>query len=241
MNSNYCTTGGCDCGPVRPQPCQPCGVQNCQPCAVQPCQQETAVRCSCADDFRNLLGFLCSRQLQDVVDFTAFGFITDSFVLGTTLVDPAPGTAPGDNLTALTGTYVCGSAGCDAVAASGAVAYAIPGAPPVALPVTQVALCRLDAIALTVTGGEEGVAANFQTLTQTLAQLLEPGRPTCCSGTVAGSLLDAAAARSATVTAGPLTVFNAVVLGTLGEVLVLANSTDSRVYFVCADKIAFIG
>ena len=30
-------------------------------------------------------------------------------------------------------------------------------------------------------------------------------------------------------------------LGTLGDVLVLANSTDLRVYFVCADKIAFIG
>lgn len=231
MNQNYCTTGGCDC-PPRPQPCQPCGQQN--------CQQETGTRCRCADDFRNLLNFLCSRQLQDVVDFAAFGFITDSFLLGTTATEPAVGTAPGDNLTDLTGSYVCGSTGCDTVAASGTLAPAAFGGAPFALPVTQIALCHLDAIAFTVAGGED-TAANFQTLTQALSQLLNPGKPVCCSNTVAGSLLESAAARSATVTAGPLTVFNATVLGTAGEVLVLANSTDSRVYFVCADQIAFIG
>lgn len=224
MNQHYCTTGGCDCPTPRPQPCQTCPT-------------EPASRCGCADDFRNLLGILCGPQLRGLVDFAAFGFITDSYLLGTTLIDPVVGTTPGDNLGALTGTYVCGSAGCDALAVSGELALPVPDAATVALPVTQVALCRLDAIAFTVTGTVEN---SFQTVSQTLSQLLEPRQNNCCDS-VAGSLLGAAAARTATVTAGPLAVFNSVVLGTLGDVLVLANSTDSRFYFVCAEKIGFIG
>lgn len=224
MNQHYCTTGGCDCPTPRQQPCQTCPT-------------EAASRCSCADDFRTLLGILCGPQLRGLIDFAAFGFVTDSYLLGITLIEPTVGTTPGDNLAGLTGTYVCGSAGCDAVAVSGELALAAVGAAPAALPVTQVALCRLDAIAFTVSGVVE---TNFQTVSQTLSQLLEPRKPNCCD-TVAGSLLGAAAARTATVTAGPLAVYNSVVLGTLGDVLVLANSTDSRFYLVCADKIGFIG
>lgn len=234
MNQHYCTTGGCDCPTPRQQSCGSAGNQS--------CQQEPAARCGCADDFRTLLGILCGQQLRGLVDFTAFAFITDSFLMGTTLEAPTVTTAPGDNLTDLTGSYVCGSAGCDTIAASGDLALPTVGAAPVALPVTQVALCRLDAIAFTVTAtpDEATVAANFQTLTQTLGQLLEP-RKNPCGSDLPGSLLGAAAARSATVTSGPLAVYNSAVLGTLGDVLVLANSTDFRVYFICADKIAFIG
>ena len=46
---------------------------------------------------------------------------------------------------------------------------------------------------------------------------------------------------TATLAAGPLLVENALVLGQLGKLLVLANSTDGRFYLVCADKIDFIG
>ena len=199
MNQHYCTTGGCDCPTPRQQSCQ------------SGCQTEPAARCGCADDFRTLLGIICGPQLRGLVDFTAFGFITDQFLMGTTVEDPTVGTTPGDNLGTLSGSYVCGSAGCDAIAASGDLALAAVGATPVAVPVTQVALCRLDAIAFSVVGDADA-DANFQTLTQTLGQLLEPRKNTCCDS-VAGSLLGAAAARSATVTAGPLAVFNSAVLG----------------------------
>lgn len=235
MNQHHCTTGGCDCASVRQQACHSCGTAG-----AQNCQSDSTARCCCADDFRTLLGILCCQQLRGLVDFSAFGFITDSFLMGTTLETPDVGTAPGDNLADLTGSYICGSAGCDAIAASGSLTPASLSGTTVALPVTQVALCRLDAIAFGV-AGDESADANFQTLTQTLAEMLEPRKTICCSNTVAGSLLDSAVARSATVTAGPLAVFNAAVLGTVGEVLVLANSTDNRIYFVCAEKIAFIG
>ena len=221
MNQNYCTTGGCSCPTPRMQPCQP----------------EPDSRCGCADDFRTLLGILCSPQLRSLIDFSGFGFITANWLLGTGLTEPIVGTASGDNLSGLTGTYVCGSAGCDALAVSGSLALAEVGSLSIPIPVTQVALCQLDAIAFTVISTAEN---GFQTVSQTLSQLLEPRKTSCCS-TVAGSLLDAAAARTATVTAGPLTVYNSVVLGTLGDVLVLANSSDERFYFVCAEKIGFIG
>lgn len=221
MNQNYCTTDGCGCPVPKPQPCQ----------------TEPEPRCGCADDFRTLLGIVCGPQLRGLVDFASFGFITDSYLLGTTLIDPCVGTTPGDNLDLLAGTYVCGTAGCDTIAVCGTVAPAVVGATPVILPVTQVALCRLDALVFSVT---TPLDTNFQTVTQTLSQLMEPRKTTCCDS-VAGSLLGAAAARTATVTAGPLAVYNAVVLGTFGDVLVLANSVDGRIYFICAEKIAFIG
>ena len=54
-------------------------------------------------------------------------------------------------------------------------------------------------------------------------------------------LTSAAAVRTSTVVAGPLIIANSAILGQLGDVLVMANSTDNRFYFVCANKIDFIG
>ena len=51
----------------------------------------------------------------------------------------------------------------------------------------------------------------------------------------------AGVSRTATLSAGPLLLENVQVLGQLGQLLVLANSTDERFYLVCADKIDFIG
>ena len=55
------------------------------------------------------------------------------------------------------------------------------------------------------------------------------------------ALTSAAAVRTSTVAAGPLVVENSAILGQLGDVLVMANSTDSRFYFICANKIDYMG
>ena len=34
---------------------------------------------------------------------------------------------------------------------------------------------------------------------------------------------------------------NSTILGQMGDILVIANSTDSRFYFICANKIDFMG
>ena len=49
------------------------------------------------------------------------------------------------------------------------------------------------------------------------------------------------AARTVTLTAGPLVLRGVTVLGELGDVLVLSNSADNRFYLVCTDTIGFFG
>ena len=86
----------------------------------------------------------------------------------------------------------------------------------------------------------EPIATNFQTISQTLSQLLRPQRSNdCCS--VADALTTAAAVRASTVVAGPLVVQNSTILGQIGSILVMANSTDNRFYFICANAIDFMG
>ncbi len=225
MNQYFCTnTGGCNSCPT-PQAAQPCS-------------------CGCREDFRTALNLLCCPQTGPLINFSAAGFVSESFLIGTAIEAPVVTTAPADNLTTLTGTFVCGSSSCETAGASGALAFAAEGAAPVTVNLSQASLCQLDAIAFTAAAGatEDDLVANFQALTQLLSQLLNPNQQeNCCCTTIAGSLLNSTVARSVTLTAGPLLLTNVTVLGQVGNILVLSNSTDFRIYLVCADKIAFLG
>lgn len=224
MNNYCCTNTGCN---PCPQPTPPIPPQ-------RPC-------CPCGEDFRKALELICCPQLRLLVDFAAFAFITDDYVLGTPLTTPTAGTTPSDNLTAPAGTYTCGSDNCETVTVSGTLYPAAADGAALAPVVTQAALCRLKAISFTAAATTtETIAVNFQTISQTLSQLLRPQRPEiCCS--VADALTTAAAVRASTVIAGPLVVQNSTILGQLGSILVMANSTDSRFYFICANEIDFMG
>ena len=233
MNNYFCTNSGRDCG------CQPVCQPTCQEPPVQPIPVPTC--CPCSEDFRRALELLCNPRLRPLVDFSTFAFVTENYVLGTALTTPTAGTAPGDNLEDPVGTYICGGDNCESLTVSGELYPAQTGAAPLGITVTQAALCRLDAIAFEADAGvEETAAENFQTLSQTLGQLLRPERPQTCSS-LADALTSAAAVRASTVTAGPLIVNNSTILGQIGSVLVMANSTDSRIYFICADRIGFLG
>lgn len=176
-----------------------------------------------------------------LVDFSTFAFVTDDYVLGTPLTTPPTDTAPSDNLTEPVGVYTCGGDSCETITVSGTLYPAEADGVALAPIVTQAALCRLTAItfdaAATTT---EPIAVNFQTISQTLGQLLRPQKShDCCS--VADALTTAAAVRASTVIAGPLVVQNGTILGQIGSILVMANSTDSRFYFICANDIDFMG
>ena len=232
MNNYFCTNSGRDCN--CPQPCPPPQPPQEPFGPMQPC-------CPCGEDFRRALDLLCSPRLQPLVDFTTFAFVTDFYILGTALETLTAGTVPGDNLTAPAGSYVCGGDSCEALTVSGLLFPPEVGATALEPTVTQVALCRLNAIAFSAapdTG--EGSTTNFQTLSQTLGQLLRPKKPKDCEN-LADALTSAAAIRASTVTSGPLVVANSTILGQLGDVLVMANSTDSRFYFICANRIDFMG
>lgn len=223
LNNYCCTNTGCN---PCPQPAPPVPPQ-------RPC-------CPCGEDFRKALELICCPQLRFAVDFATFAFIADDYVLGTSLIAPPAGTVPSDNLDAPAATYNCGGDSCETVTVSGVLYSDEVGGAALAPTVTQVALCRLNAIAFGASDTGEGLATNFQTVSQTLGQLLRPQRPDiCCS--VADALTTAAAVRASTVVAGPLVVQNSTILGQLGNILVMANSTDSRFYFICANSIDFMG
>lgn len=226
MNNYHCTNDRC-------APCQQ--PTNCQPSAPtpRPC-------CPCGEDFRKALELICCPQLRSLVDFSSFAFVTEQFVLGSALVPAPAGTTPSDNLDDPAATYTCGADGCETITVSGILYPATVGGEALAPTVTQAALCRLTAIAFNAAETGDGIEANFQTVSQTLSQLLRPHRPTeCCS--VADALTTAAAVRASTVTAGPLIVQNSTILGQIGSILVMANSTDNRFYFICANDISFLG
>ncbi len=220
MSNYFCTNDRCG-------PCQQPGPPQ------KPC-------CPCGEDLRKALDLLCCPQLRALVDFETFAFVTDHYILGTALIATDAGTTAADNLSEPAATYVCGGDSCETLTVSGTLYPPEIGAAALTAIVTQVALCQLTAIAFSAAAVDGSAAANFQTISQTLGQLLRPQKPMdCCS--VADTLTTAAAVRASTVTAGPLVVENSTILGQLGNVLVMANSTTSRFYFICANAIDFMG
>ena len=199
--------------------------------------------CPCAEDFRKALGLLCSPRLQPLVDFAAFSFITDNYVLGTAIADTSAvpvSAAPSDNLTDPAARFTCGGDSCESLTVSGTLYPAVAASAPLTTSVTQAALCQLDAITFDASDIDEGAAANFQTLSQRLGQCLRPQKPQECTS-VAEALTSAAAVRASTITAGPLVVENSTIIGQLGNVLVMANAASNRFYLICANKVGVIG
>ena len=93
------------------------------------------------------------------------------------------------------------------------------------------------------------VAAAYRQARAQLWQRLRPGRPpmpgpflkpTPCDSGTTGDCNGLECRRTVSLTAGPLLVANASVLGSVGDVLVLGNEEDYRFYFVCKDCIGFI-
>ncbi len=267
--NNYTTTGGCGCEPPCPpqpprQPVMPC-VPVCPfppppprpaPPTVEPA--DISCGCSCAAGMAGALQLLCDARFAPLVDYTQFAFFTEHYVLGTSLSCPATSTAAYDNLTGpLAGRFVriCPSS-CENLEVTGQVYYAMPVctgttetpccAEGPAFDAGEVPLCALRAAAFTVPAGDDA-AADYDQLKGLLWQALHPGRPPLpgttpsmkptpcdcsCSGLSGGSVTS--------VAAGPLIVGGATVLGSVGDVLVLANDTDRRIYYVCKSQIEFL-
>jgi len=225
MNQCYATTGCRDCP---------------HHCHMQ--QQAQPTRCPCTNAFRAILDLLCSPQLSSLINQSAFAFIGSDYVLGATITAATPSDpTPNDNLSALTGVYSCGIS-CDTVSASGPLSPVTAGSDDAAIGITQAVLCDLTAIAFDAVDTDTTPNTNFQTISQVLSQALQPNSIQLpCPASGAGTLLRSAAARTITLTAGALVLRGVTVLGELGDVLVLANSTDSRFYLVCADRIGFFG
>lgn len=124
--------------------------------------------------------------------------------------------------------------------------------------VDEVSLCSLCAIAFEATGTGTVQNANYANLKQVLMQMLRPAAPTCppcappqpqpctipagCENTGLLGVLDRCGMiHSLSLTAGPLLLVDVQLLGSIGNVLILANDNDNRIYFVCSDCVEFVG
>lgn len=224
MNNYFCTNNGRDCDEHQHQDC---------------CESSS---CPCGEEFRRALNLLCDSSLHRLIDFNAFAFITNFFLLGTTLQATVCGPTPGDNLNGLNGTLDCGGDSCETIRVSGALYYPVVNTPSLEATVTQAVLCRLVAVAFDAAKCDDDQEATFQAIQHALSRLLNPKHcQECCHCSIAEALTNSAALRTVTLTAGPLLIKNATILGQFGDLLVLANSKDRRFYLVCADKITFLG
>ncbi len=245
----------CCCQPVQ-APCRPVEVN------------EDA--CCCTQSFRAALGLLCDPALAGLLDFDAVAFVTGGYVAGSAPAAPAtpqaaPGAAPSDNLAGeLTGAFRRFSpCGADLLEVSAPVYPAGDTAGTPVFTASQMSLCALDALviqaAAPVAEGEltpaQVAARNFRIIQSILGQYSTQGSCAaapacgcgcsggdgcCCSGGVLSALSQGNLSRQVSLVAGPLTVSGATLLGSVGNVLILANPEDDRIYFICANSVQFI-
>ena len=216
--------------------------------------------CSCAPGLVAALQLLCRPRFAALTDYQQFAFITRDFVLGSSLNCPAAATTPYDNLTGpLDGEFVkITPDSCENLEVSGQIYYPVPictGGTETAccaagpyFDADSVRLCSLAAVAfgVTETTAFPSAEAAYNELAKLFYQATHAGcgpmpsapvKPTPCDRATG----DIAGRGTVSLTAGPLVVGNASVLGEVGDVLILANSEDRLFYFVCRSTIGFIG
>ena len=216
--------------------------------------------CSCAPGMAAALQLLCRPRFAALTDYGQFAFITRDFVLGSSLNCPATVTTPYDNLTGpLDGEFVkITPDSCENLEVSGQIYYPIPlctggeTTPCCAegpyFDADSVRLCSLTAVAFGVSETTDfpSAEAAYNELAKLFYQATHAGcqpsptpptKPTPCNN----SKDDLASRSTASVTAGPLLVGGASVLGEIGDVLILANEASTRFYFVCQNAVGFIG
>lgn len=257
-----------DCGGQTSCGCEPpaCPPDSsmicwCRPACPKPEVPQLDEGCCCKASLRAALQLLCDSQIASLVDFDGAAFITDTYSAGSTLNTAAPETTPADNLTTLSGSFLrLSSCNCDLLDISAALYY--PPSTTTGVTATQVSLCELAGIALQVAQGTaegditapEATTRNYRCLKQLLSRRLNPCNSRCgecsckcncddccCTAGILGMLADNNLSRKVTLAAGLLILQGVTLLGTLGNVLVLANDNDQRIYFVCAAKVQFLG
>lgn len=232
-----------------PAPCPPPAPQICEPC--------------CKESFAAAFQLLCDCELRVLLDLDLMAFITDSFTAGASITAPTETTGISDNLSdTLSGSFLRPSCGARDLLDISAVPYApIPGqTTPLPFTAARVSLCGLTAAAIQVaamTGdgtltAEEVTTRSYNRAKRLLSARLNPcqcreAAGSCrlngqcqCSGGVLDAITACSSGRNISLTAGPLALLNVELLGTVGNVMVLAGDTAQRIYFVCLNKTVFL-
>ena len=241
MNDYLCTGGNQRCQNQAETCCHPENSNaNC------PCNDQSD-DCPCRRGFVQNLQMLLRTGLSSLVDFQQFAYVTPDFLVGATLVAPTVGTGAYDNLSdTLTGVFSRFThCDCDNIDASGPVTMPAVGESTTGVTVSRLSLCDLLAVVFTVTGDtEEIITENYQSARALLQTLLQgrrrrgedfPPYPDPCCHDCCDCAPTFGSGGTVSLVAGDLLVANATVLGAMGGVLVLANDTDQRFYFVCGE------
>lgn len=259
MNEYFCT--GAHQRPGANQSCgcnqnsgrddrQGSGNPGCNPCPAEPIHGNREQDCPCRRGLVQALQMLLRSGLSTLVDFQAFAFITDDFLVGTTFVAPTTCAPAYDNLaTPFTGSFSRFTpCACDYIDVTGPVS--LPTEPTcTGLTAGRLNLCDITAISFGVTGDDATtITENYQQARRIFQTLLQPGcqnpcppypdpcdEPCRCDcgemDNIGGSV---------SLVADGLVLGNVTVLGNIGKLLVLANDTDQRFYFVCSDEAAIV-
>lgn len=259
---------GCGCmGQNSGYPCCQPMICCCQPAPCPPKPEPVDEdACCCKKSFRAALQLLCNPTLASLLDFSAVTFVTDDYLAGSIPQTPVvSGADPADNLAdELTGTFRRFSpCSCDLLDISAPVYPTDVTSDVSVLTAAQMSLCALDALCIqaaeaTAEGdlsADEVAAQNFRQIKAILSASTENScalagsdsgqdccsETCCCSAGLLDTLSNGNLSRQVSLVAGPLVLTNVTLLGTVGNVLVLANDTDDRIYFVCVNSVQFIG
>ena len=249
-----CTCEQSGCGPVLCW-CQPAHVPHPTPVP------DPEDGCCCKASMRAALQLLSDNCLASLINFSGAAFVTNDYVAGSTINTTVPTTTPVDNLTTLSGSFLrLSPCNCDLLDINAAL-YDPPGTS-TGVTATQISLCELAGVAFSVAQataegdltGPEATTRNYRNLKQLLSCRLTPcnsrcgecsckcgGGDCCCTDGILSMLADNNLSRRVTLVAGKLVLQGVTLLGTLGNVLVLANDSSQRIYFVCANKVQFLG
>ena len=256
------------CGCQNPCFCRnPCVQSDCD-CVCRSCppvaqEADVSCGCDCAGGLLGVLQLLCDERFSALIDYARFAFITDHYILGSSLSCPDRVATPYDNLTGpLAGELTDVSAqSCRRLGVAGQIYDPIPAcaltccADGPGFAATELSLCSVRAIAFSPIAEPTPVPADpdflspFQRARSLFYRALHPGcpvrpmnaRPTPCDSAPSVSCTDLDCRRTLSLTAGPLVIGNAAMLGRLGDAYVLANDDSQRFYVVCADSIDFVG
>lgn len=216
--------------------------------------------CCCNEDMQKALKLLFDPTIRDAILSDSFAFVGKNFLVGASLelVPPVTGLpAIGNDNTSIPSATINAIDPCKSdfigITADGFY-YPVPftaGAPVnpyfIPNPVSRVSLCNLDAIIFDYDPlAVEDFTGSLQALLDSKYPCYSAKSDKCCCGNAiyrdiynpysfTGNLVN--------LNAGWLAVYQAEVLGRVGNVLVLANSLVDRfrIYFVCLESIGFYG
>ncbi|MGL6107473.1 CotA family spore coat protein [Romboutsia sp.] len=217
--------------------------------------------CCCKNSMREALKLLNKRCLHTYLDFNKFAFIAEDSLVGVPSLK-IPATPGDDSLTSIEGSlFGFSPSDCDLLKVSGSVL-----SPPIndsvldPLVVNYASLCKLIAVAFelssTITDVCNKDTCDYNTFLNIISQDLDIPKDCdgncsckcecddCCCNTGIWNQAGGCINTVTSLVAGPLALYETLVLGKICNVMVLATPPSKgapfRVYFVCLDSVSFL-